>query len=305
MHKSILQLIFICLLNTVYAPLSAQTLPSQILEQKTLQKIEAFDADWDGVLCMAALDLTTGRRFSYHGDVVFPQASSIKIPIMIEMFKQDHAGKIDLQSEFEVTNKYLVGGSGKYQEDLKAGKTIKKPIVDIITAMIVWSDNVATNVCIDLVGMENVNRTLKEMGFGKTRLQRQMMDSEAVQRNDENISTPHEMVKLAQMIYENKVVDADACRQMLEIMTEVKAGMRAGVPEQYRVAAKPGGVTAVSCETGIVYLDDRPFALSVMSTFNGANSGSPVTAITEIVFDYFERLAHSNIYGHRTGERPK
>lgn len=283
----------------------AQTLPSELLEQKTVQKIAAFDASWDGALGVAALDLTTGHTFSYNGDVLFPQASAIKIPIMIEMFKQDRAGKLDLQTPFEITEQFLIGGSGKFQEDLKRGKTVKRPIRDIIQAMIEWSDNVATNVCIELAGMENVNRTLNELGFGSTRLQRVMMDGKAVQRNDENISTPAEMVRLMQMLYGGKIVDAGACEEMIAILTSVEAEMRRAVPAQYKVAAKPGWVTDARCETGLVFLANRPFALSVMSAYNGPGDANPVGPVTQIVFDHFERLAHSNIYGHRTGERPK
>ena len=114
-----------------------------------------------------------------------------------------------------------------------------------------------------------------------------------------------EMARMAQMLYEGAVVDAQACEQMVAILASVDAAMRKAVPAQYKVAAKPGWVTDARCETGIVFLDDRPFVLSVMSTYNGPGNGNPVGPITEIVFDHFERLAHSNLYGHRTGERPK
>ena len=297
--QNILFFVMLCLASLA----TAQNLPFVLLEDKTLARIKAFDDAWDGVLGMAAIDLTTHRMFSYHGNVLFPQASSIKIPIMIEMFRQVRAGKLKLTEVFEITDQYLVGGSGKYQEALRKGKPLRKTWQEIMEAMIIWSDNVATNVCIDRVGMANVNLTLKKLGLVQTRLQRKMIDGEAVRRNDENISTPVEMARLAQMIYEGKVIDRAACDAMIEILSKVKAGMRAAVPEAYRVAAKPGGVTAVSCETGIIFLDKRPFAVSVMSTYNGPEAGRPARAITEIVFDHFERLAHSNAYGHRTQAR--
>lgn len=282
------------------APTQSQSLPSDLLQEKLRARIAAFDANFDGVLGVAAIDLTTNQQFSYHGNILFPQASSIKIPVMVEVFRQAREGKFRLSDELEITEKFLVGGSGRFQQDLKAGKKLEKSVREIVEAMIIWSDNVATNVCIDLVGMENVNRTLKELGFSSTRLQRKMMDAEAVRRNDENISTPAEMVRLAQLIYEGKLVDAQACEEMVEILARVQAGMRAAVPEQYRVAAKPGGVPGVKCETGIVYFDARPFALSVMSTYKNEKVENPVKAVTQQVFEYFERLGHSNIYGHRT-----
>lgn len=291
----------------ILAPLHlvpAQTMPIELLEAKTLQQLEEFDQDWDGVIGVAALDLTTNRLFSYHGDVLFPQASSIKIPIMIEIFRQAGRGAFKLSDEFEIAPAMLVGGSGRYQEELRAGKTLKKPLLDIVRAMIIWSDNVATNVCIDLAGMEQVNQTLRHLGLHATRLQRKMMDGEAVARNDENISTPVEMVRLMQMLQAGIIVDGADTELILNILAEVADNMRAGVPSAYRVAAKPGGVPAVACETGIIFFDQRPFALSVMSTFNGDGAGRPVQAVTEIMFKHFEKVAHSNVYGHRTTSPP-
>ena len=281
-----------------------QGLPSELLEQKTLEKIKAFDRQWDGVLGVAALDLTDGRMLSYHGQVQFPQASSIKIAIMLELFRQVEAGAFSLDSTVTVAPEQWVGGSGTLQEDLKKGKTLRLTWNQLIDKMIIDSDNVATNVCIEKVGMQSVNRTLKQLGLVHTRLQRKMMDTAAVRRNDENISTPEDMVRLLQILFDGQAVDSTLFYgQMLDIMQKVRGGMRAVVPDGYPVAAKSGSVAGVRCETGIVYLDKRPFALSVMSGYNGDGSKNPVRTITARVLDHFERLAHSNAYGHRTQGR--
>jgi len=289
----------LCLL----ANASAQTLPADLLQQKTLEKIETFDRQWDGVLGVAALDLTSGRMLSYHGNVQFPQASSIKIAILLEMFRQADAGALSLDDTVQVLPEYRVGGSGKLQEELKKGRTVRLTWRQLIDRMIIDSDNVATNVIIDKVGMGSVNRTLKQLGLVHTRLQRKMMDTAAVRRNDENISTPEDMVRLMQWLFSGRAATDSSCRKMLAILQQVKAGMRAAVPTAYAVAAKPGGVPGVRCETGIVYLDQHPFALSVMSAYNGDPGKNPVKRITEIVYDFFERLAHANAYGHRTAGR--
>ncbi len=279
--------------------LSAQTDVAGILEQKTLQKIRDFDARFDGVLGVAALDLSNGHVFSHNGDAVFTQASSIKIPILIELFQAERQHQLRFSDGVTLTPKDAVGGDGSLQVSLRKGESVTLTIEDLAKAMILESDNTATNRLIDMVGMERVNRTLESLGLRKTRLRRKMMDDAAVERGDENVSTPLEMARLAELLYHGKILDAEASGRMLALLKQVKAAMRGAVPARYEVAAKPGSVDGVACETGIIFLDRRPFALTVMSVYNGEKIANPVGPITRIVFDHFERLAHSNQAGHR------
>ncbi len=275
------------------------------LKEKLIAQIEEFDRNWDGVFGMAALDLTTGEIIHYNGNVVFPQASSIKIPILMEVYRQALVEKrFSLGDTLTLTPSDWVGGSGRLKEELKSGRSIRRTVRQLLEAMIIWSDNVATNVLIRRVGKEAVNKMLSSLDRVDTRLQREMMDSNAVANNEENISTPRDMVRLMKTLYEGRFIRRDACDSMLAILKRVQAGMRSAVPEEYDVAAKPGGVPGVSCETGIIFLPGRPFALSVMSTFNNSGVGRPAREVTRMVFDYFERLANSNIYGHRIRKRP-
>ena len=126
-----------------------------------------------------------------------------------------------------------------------------------------------------------------------------MMDARAVRQGEENTSTPLEMLQLVERIYRGKIIGEQARQAMLAILKQVKNAMRATVPAQYEVASKWGRVDGVAAEAGIVFLDRRPFALSVMSVFHGAKAENPVGPVTRIVFDHFERLAHSNRYGNR------
>ncbi len=261
------------------------------------RRIQALDSSLNGVLGVAAIDLKSGSTFAYNGDAVFPAASSIKVAILIEVFRQMKAGAFHLTDNVTLRPAESVGGSGELQNALKRGP-ITITVQQLITAMIEHSDNTATNRCIAMVRMENVNRYLEEHGFHSTRLRRLMMDAAAAERGDENVSTPLEMTRLVQMLYDGRAVDADASRQMLEIMKLVKAGIRSAIPPEIPVASKPGDLDGVRCETGIVYLPGRPFAISVFSTFlnEGAN---PVGDTTKIVFDYFRKIADSNEYGRK------
>ena len=194
-----------------------------------------------------------------------------------------------------IASKEAVGGSGRLQEALQKGP-VTLTIQELVRRMIVDSDNTATNRCIDIAGMARVNRMLDEMGFPKTRLLRKMMDSAAAQRNEENVATPVEMARMAEMIYRGKAVDARASRDMLEIMKEVKGGIREGLPLDIETASKTGELPGARCETGIVFLEQRPFVLSVMSAYID-DRRTPVPEVTRIVYRYFGKLAISNAYG--------
>ena len=274
-----------------------QSAVSQLLEEKTLLRIRALDESLDGVLGVAAVDLGAGHVLSYHGDAVFPQASSIKIAIMVQMFRAERAGQFHFSDKVTLTDKDAAGGSGDLQNELKKGP-VTVTVAVLVRAMIEKSDNTATNACIRMTGMETVNRTLHELGFSFTRLRRMLMDSAAAGRDEENVSTPLEMVRLVELIYRGKVVDEQASREMLGILKLAKGGMREGVPNGIEVAAKSGDLPGVFCETGIVFHSARPFALSVMSTFVGTDR-NPVPAVTKIVYEHFDRLARSNSYGNR------
>lgn len=283
----------------VCAPAGAQPAVLDALEAKTLAAVRAVDDRLDGVLGMAAVDLASGRVFSYRGDTVFPQASSIKIPILIEMFRAARAGAFRMTDPVTLRPEDAVGGSGHLRARLEKGP-LTLSVLELVTAMMETSDNTATNQAIRMVGMERVNRTLESMGFRQTRLRRIMMDAGAARRDEENVSTPLEMARLAERLHQGAVIDGESSREMLAIMKKVKGDFRKAVPETVETASKTGSVAGVKCETGVIYLPGRPFALSVMSAFLAGEAG-PVGEVARLVYAHFEKVANSNSYGHRTG----
>jgi beta-lactamase class A len=275
----------------------AQPTLSELLETKTLAELRRFDENFDGALGVAAIDLTSGRMFALHTDTVFPQASVIKIPILVRMFQAARAGKFHLEDPVTLHPGDAVGGSGHLQERLKSG-SVTLTVRELIAAMIESSDNTATNKCIEMVGMDGVNRMMDELGLRHTRLRRKMMDSAAVARGDENVSTPAEMASLVEMIYRGKVVDQAACKEIIELMKKVSGGIKEGLPLDIETASKTGELPGARGEAGIVFLEGRPFVLSVMSAFID-DRRSPVPEVTRIVYRYFEKLAAANAYGNR------
>ncbi len=172
----------------------AQTAPStaaakqQVLWQKLESSINDADRNLDGVLGVAVLDLNSGQKFLLRGDDVFPQASSIKVAVLAELYHQAQTGKLKL------TDLYTVQASDLVQDSyIMAGLTpgvTRITLRDLATMMVAVSDNSATNVLIDRVGMENVNALMDSLGLSHTRLRRKMMDLKAAGEGRENISTP-------------------------------------------------------------------------------------------------------------------
>ncbi len=270
------------------------------LSLKLARELEQAAREFDGVMGIAVKDMTGGEAFSVNADLVFPQASSIKIPILIELYRQAQAGKLKLSERAEVKSSQMAGGSGVLQRFSDGGSAIS--LRDLAVLMIVLSDNTATNILIDRVGMDNVNLMLVSAGLRQTRLQRRMLDVEAQKAGRENLSTPLEMIWLLGLLQQGKLLDGQHTAAVMEILSYPKqTPLRRGVPAQVRVANKPGGLTGVSCDSGIVFLEGRPYAIAVMTTYGGEEGSGEqaVTQVSRLVFEYFERLARSNALGVR------
>jgi beta-lactamase class A len=257
----------------------------------------------DGAVGIAVKDLAGGESFFLHADIVFPQASSIKIPILLELLRQAQAGTLRLDERIAVKRAQAVGGSGVLQHF--GDGTSALSLRDLAVLMIVLSDNTATNLLIDRVGMENVNDTLKRLGLRQTRLQRRMLDLAASRAGRENLSTPREMAGLLEMLHQGKVLEAQHAALALEILKYPKdTPIRLGLPAAVELADKAGEMPGVSCDSGIVLLAGRPYAISVMTTYvrDGEIAGRVIAEVSRRVYAYFERLALSNSYGVRLPE---
>ena len=195
--------------RSVVADCFAQTAPAkqQVLWQKLEANINDVDHNLDGVLGVAILDLSSGQKFLLHGDDVFPQASSIKMAVLAELYRQAQAGKLKLTDLYTVQAADLVPDSD-IMDGLTPGVT-RITLRDLATMMIAVSDNSATNVLIDRVGMENVNALMDSLGLAHTRLRRKMMDLKAASEGRENISTPAEMMTLLEDLYRGKVLNKE------------------------------------------------------------------------------------------------
>src|SRR5882724_7803833 len=166
----------VCLLTSGFCTAQTGTQAPQEKRQALWQKLEdsidEVDRNLDGSMGIAILDLTDGHKYLLHANDVFAQASSIKICVLAELYRQAQQGKLKLTDMYTVSVSDLVQDS-----DIMGGLTpgvTKITLRDLATMMVAVSDNSATNVLIDRVGMKNVNALLDSLGLKQTRLRRKM-----------------------------------------------------------------------------------------------------------------------------------
>jgi beta-lactamase class A len=270
----------------------------QLLWQKLQQDIVTVDQNLDGVMGVAVEDLTSGETFFIHPDEVMPQASSIKIAVLANLYLQAQQGKLKLTDEYVVRKEDVVDGSDIMQ-GLTAGVT-RLTLRDLATMMVAVSDNSATNILIQRVGMDNVNSMLESLGLHTTRLRRQMMDLKAAGEGRENISTPREMMTLLETIHHGKLLNKDMTADFLKILsTHKESSLLQGLPDDVSAANKPGELEAVRNDSGIVLLNNRPYILCVMTTYlkDEKEGSATIRKISGLVYSYFDRVSRASEYG--------
>ena len=279
-------------------PASAQALQREILRDKLRSDLTSLAGEFEGVAGIQVLDLATGETIGVNADLVFPQGSAIKIPILLELLRRSEADPELLGRRVTLTPEALTGGSGVLKNLTHGGSALS--IEDLAILMIVHSDNTATNLVIDLVGMDSVNALTDDLGAPGTRLQRRMIQPEASARGEENLSTPAEAARIMERIARCDLPVSEAsCFRIQEILEIPKNGaFRAPIPTSVPVAWKPGGVEGVATAWGLVSLPDRPYAVAIMTSYGGDGSAL-VRAASEVVYRYFARLDRSSEYGVR------
>jgi len=270
----------------------------QVLWQKLEATIVETDRNLDGFLGVAILDLSTGQKYLFHADEVLPTASSIKIAILAEFYRQVQQGKLKFNDLYTLRQGDLVGGSG-IAEALSPGIT-RLTLRDIAALMISVSDNSATNIIIDRIGMENVNALLDSLGLTHTRLRRKMMDLKAAGEGRENVATPREMMLLLEDLYRGKVLNKEFTENFFKLLSIHKESyIPRDLPEDLRVANKPGELEGVRCDSGIVFTGNRPFVISVMTTYLGheRDGGQAIIRISTAAYRMFDRLSRASEFG--------
>ena len=290
--------IFLLLSACISQSAAPSTAKQKILWQKLESQIQEIDQHLDGVMGIAIEDLTTGDHYFLHENEVFAQASSIKITVLANLYLQAEQGKLKLTDLYTVQSTDLVPDS-----DIMSGLTpgvTRVTLRDLATMMVAVSDNSATNVLIEKVGMQNVNAMLDSLGLSHTRLRRKMMDLDAAKQGRENISTPREMMQLLDAVYHGKVLNKESTADFFKMLSTGKASfIPRDLPPELKVANKPGELEAVRNDSGIVFVEGRPYVICVMTGYlrNERDGEDAISKVSLATWRMFDRLSRATEYG--------
>ena len=232
-----------------------------------------------------AVQAPGGDRFSIRGDERFISASTIKIPIMIEIYRQIDRGNLALDDLFTLTKDDICPGSGVL---LQLHPGIELTVRDLVYLMMSISDNTATNMLIDLAGMENVNATIASLGMTRSALGRKMRGVPAPEGSPENWATPDDFRIAIEAILTGVAASRKSCNAMIEMLTLQQNTRRIGryFPEDTLPwGSKTGTVGTVSHDAGFVRGPDGDLIVTVFT------EGFPILHDAEPVIGEIARLA--------------
>jgi beta-lactamase class A len=212
--------------------------------------------------------------WSSRGDDVFHAASTMKIPVMIELFHQVREGKVKLSDSLPIKNEFhsLVDGSAftlsaadDSETDVYKAAGQTRTLDQLCDLMVTVSSNFATNLLIQKLGIENIRATVTSLHADGMDIKRGVEDQKAFDKGLNTTTTARGLAALLVAIANGKAVDADASAKMVEILERQKfnEGIPAGVPKNIRVAHKTGEITKIHHDAGIVYAE-RPFVIVVL-----------------------------------------
>jgi beta-lactamase class A len=242
-------------------------------------------------LAVAISDFETGTEFEFNGDRWFHAASTIKLAVLVGVYGAIHRGELLLQSRVHIRNRFLSAYDGspyrvRGDRDANAevhreiGRTLR--VAELADSMITSSSNLATNLLLDLVGLEGID------------LRRGVEDELAYQHGINNRVTAEGLVGLLRLIEEERAFSPALSRQMLDILhrQQFRSGIPAGLPREARVANKTGDISTVAHDAGLVYLPGRkPYAIAVLTEWEPTATGRSTTIAAASYLAYAALIA--------------
>ena len=279
--------------NLTYAQSDLQQLKDQINKLINNQ----------GTVAVAFKDLSSGDELFISEKESFHAASTMKTPVLIEVYKQARQGKFSLKDSIVIKNEFqsIVDGSpyvlnaGDDSEQKMYGLIgQKRTINDLVIDMIIYSSNLATNMIIELVGAQNVMKTMREMGANTIQVLRGVEDAKAFEKGLNNTTTANDLLVIFEAIAKGKAVSPGASQQMIDILLRQQFNkiIPAKLPAGVRVAHKTGNITGVLHDSGIVFLPDGHLYILILLSKNIENeemATNLLAGISEMIYKYVVR----------------
>ncbi|HWW74641.1 MAG TPA: serine hydrolase [Pyrinomonadaceae bacterium] len=261
-----------CVLS-LCAAAAAQPKKGSELEAKVRALVAESGAE---TVAVAFRDLQTGRELMLNPGVSFHAASTMKVPVMLELYREAGAGELTLDARLPVRNEFesiADGSTFSVSPEDDSEQTLYRKIGgtetvrELMRLMITESSNLATNVLVERVTPERVMRLMRSMGARDIRVLRGVEDGKAFEKGLNNTTTARDLLVLLRAVAEGRAVSRAASREMAEVLAAQKfnEGIPAGLPSGTRVAHKTGSITKHEHDAGIVYLSGRkPYVLVVL-----------------------------------------
>lgn len=257
-----------------------------------------------GEVAVVVRHLETQDEFQWRGDTPQPTASLIKLAVMVTAYRMADAGTLELPKMLTLTDEDKVPGSGILTDQFSAGASLS--LRDAIRLMIRYSDNTATNLVVDQIGLPNTAATMEQLGFPHTKLHSKVYRGSSSIFPDRSqqfglgSTTARETVDLLAQLHSLKIASASSCKSMLDhlLQCDDDTKIAAGLPPGTKFANKTGAVAASRCDAGIIFSPGGPIAICVLTTGNVDKSWKDENAahqlcarIGEIVFQHFNPAA--------------
>lgn len=274
------------------------------MEISVLKKqIESVIDTVQGNFAVAFKDLHTGKTLYINAHENFHAASTMKVPVMVEVFNQAKAGKLSLTDSLPVINSFssIIDGSeyslsidDDSEDSLYSTIGKKETIYNLIFKMITVSSNLSTNILIEKIGADNVMKTMNKMGLHEIQVLRGVEDGKAFQAGKNNTTTAYDLSLLFESIARKKAVSKKASKQMTDILLaqKFKSMIPAQLPSTVKVAHKTGSITNLQHDAGIVYLPNGRMYILVVLSKNLKSNKEGISAIAEIskyVYDFVSK----------------
>ncbi|MDP7305251.1 MAG: serine hydrolase, partial [Pirellulaceae bacterium] len=261
-----------------------------------------------GQAAIAVKHLETGESFAYRAEIPMPTASLIKFPVMVETYRQAAEHDVDLNQLIVLREEDKVPGSGILTSHFSSGAQLH--LRDAVRLMIVYSDNTATNLVLDQIGIRSTTDQMSRMGFENTKLHAKVFrrDTSVFPERSRQFglgsSTAAEMLSLFAPLHAGQLVSKDASEAMLDhlLHCDDRSKLVRDLPAGTRVAHKSGAVAKARCDAGIIYSPAGPIAVCVMTSENedmswqASNQASDLCArVGRLVYDHFNSGASPTV----------
>jgi beta-lactamase class A len=286
--------------RTSLAPPSSSVPPKPEALQALHDRFEALERSSGArAIAVAVYDTETQATFRRHADRWFHAASTIKVAILLGVYASIHRGWLRQQSRLHVRNRFLSAVDGhpfRVTADRDANAAVHGAIgkmmrvTDLSLHMIATSSNLATNLLLDLVGLETVQRALDEYHIDGIDIRRGVEDERAFERGINNRVTADGLVQLLRLIAEERAFSPELSRGMLDILhaQEFKNGIPARLPAAVRVAHKTGEISTIAHDAGVVYPPNRkPYVIAILTEWSpdGAGRKSTIAEASQAVYE--------------------